>query len=100
MASKKDAAGSGGSEAVGAYLRFLREAAGMTVAEIAANINIDASQIRRIERGKSDPKSRTLFRFTELVGGDVHDIALLINNPDATSSDGTTLAKLRRSKAK
>lgn len=87
-----------GLEAVGAYLRYLREAVGLSIAEISTTIGIDPSQIWRIERGKSDPKSSTLFKLISLVGGDVHDVALLISNPNVTSADGITLARLRRGK--
>lgn len=98
MASKKEQSDQDSGEAVGAYLRSLREASGKTVIEIAHSVGIDSSQIWRIERGKSDPKSSTMFKFVALVGGDVYDLALLINNPDATREDGENLARLRRSK--
>jgi transcriptional regulator with XRE-family HTH domain len=100
MTREKEQSVQGSGEAVGAYLRALREATGKTVAEIADSVGIDPSQIWRIERGKSDPKSSTMFKFVYLVGGDVYDLALLINNPDATRSDGENLARLRRSKGK
>jgi transcriptional regulator with XRE-family HTH domain len=100
MGDKKDKSASPGSEAVGAYLRLLRDAAGLTLAEISDKVGIDPSQIWRIERGKSDPKTSTMFKIIALVGGDLHDVALLINNPGATSADGENLARLRRGKGK
>lgn len=84
-----------GGAAVGEYLRTLREASGLTVAEVAARVGIDASQIWRIERGKSDPRASILFRFVAVVNGSVEDVALLINNPRATAEDGERLARLR-----
>jgi transcriptional regulator with XRE-family HTH domain len=100
MGEEKDKSALPGSEAVGAYLRLLRDAAGLTLAEIADKVGIDTSQIWRIERGKSDPKASTMFKITDFVGGDLHDVNLLINNPDATREDGEHLARLRKGKGK
>lgn len=89
-----------GGKAVGAYLRFLREAAGLSVAEISQKVRIDVSQIWRIERGKSDPRASKLFLFIAAVNGSPDDIAQLINNPNATVEDGETLARLRKGLSK
>jgi transcriptional regulator with XRE-family HTH domain len=96
MSNEKVPPAHDGGEAVGAYLRFLREATGQTVAQIANTIGIDPSQIWRIEGGKADCRGSILFRFIVAVGGDPNDIALLINNPRATRSDGENIARLRK----
>lgn len=84
-----------GGAAVGAYLRTLREASGITYAQISEKVGLDPSQIWRIEHWKSDTRSSALFKFIAAVGGDVNDVALLINNPAATKDDGERLARLR-----
>lgn len=86
-----------GLEAVGAYLRCLRESGGISVAQIATVIGIDPSQIWRIEGGKADSRGSILFRFIAAVQGDPSDVALLINNPIATKDMGEAIARLRRS---
>lgn len=96
MSYDKDQNARAGNEAVGAYLRFLRDARGITVAEIAARVGIDQSQIWRIESGRTDTKGSYLFKFIAAVGGDPSDVALLINNPVATREDGERIARLRK----
>jgi transcriptional regulator with XRE-family HTH domain len=96
MTDEKQTKTPDGLVAVGAYLRSLREAAGISVAEIADKVGIDTSQIWRIEKGKSDPRSSFLFRFIKAVDGSTEDVARLINNAKATAADGEALAKLRR----
>lgn len=96
MSDEKPAKTPDGLAAVGAYLRFLREVAGISVAEIADKVGIDPSQIWRIEKGKSDARSSILFRFIKAVNGSPEDVARLINNAKATAPEGEALARLRR----
>jgi transcriptional regulator with XRE-family HTH domain len=84
-----------GGIAVGAYIRYLREAQGMQATEIAEKIGTDLTQIWRVEKWKSDTRSTLLFKLIYAVGGDASDVGMLINNPNATKSDGEALAKLR-----
>jgi len=86
-----------GGRAVGAYLRALREHAGLTPTEVAAQIKTDATQIWRVENWKTDVRSSILFGFIRAVNGSATDIELLINNPTATEEEGASLAKLRLS---
>lgn len=96
MSEEKQPKTTEGLVAVGAYLRVLRESAGISVAEIANKVGIDTSQIWRIEKGKSDPRSSFLFKFIKAVDGSTEDVARLINNPRANATDGESLARLRR----
>jgi transcriptional regulator with XRE-family HTH domain len=96
MADSKQEASRAANEAVGAYLRFLRDAAGISVGQMAEKVGIDQSQIWRIESGKTDTKGSFLFKFIAAVSGDPNDVALLINNPLATKDDGERIARLRR----
>ena len=84
-----------GGTAVGAYLRFLREAQGMQATAIAEKIGTNQAQVWRIEHWKSDTRSTLLFKFILAVGGDPNDVHVLINNKEATQSDGEVMAKLR-----
>lgn len=81
-----------GGVAVGAYLRCLREASGLSIAKIALSAGSDPTQIWRAERWKSDIRSSLLFKLVTILHGDPGDVALLINNPDATVDDGERLA--------
>jgi transcriptional regulator with XRE-family HTH domain len=50
---------------VGAMLRGLRKQAGMTQAQVAAEINIDASLISRVERGSRPASDRVVRYYAE-----------------------------------
>jgi transcriptional regulator with XRE-family HTH domain len=84
-----------GGIAVGAYLRYLREAQGLQAVDIAEKIGTDQTQVWRIEKWKSDTRSTLLFKYIRAVNGDANDVEMLINNRDATKLDGETFAKLR-----
>ena len=86
-----------GGIAVGAYLRYLREAQNLQAIDIAEKIGTNQTQVWRIEHWKSDTRGTLLFKLIRAVNGDVNDIEMLIHNPRATQSDGETLAKLRLS---
>jgi transcriptional regulator with XRE-family HTH domain len=95
MTEQKQPKSLDGGIAVGAYLRYLREAQGLQATDIAEQIDTNQTQVWRIEHWKSDTRSTLLFKLIRAVGGDVNDVEMLIHNPDATKSDGEALAKLR-----
>jgi len=84
-----------GGVAVGAYLRAMREAAGISVKDLAEKIGADNTAIWRIEAWKSDSRSSVLLKFVCAVRASADDVVLLMNNPDATREDGERLAHLR-----
>lgn len=84
-----------GGIAVGAYLRSLRELQGLQAVDVAEKIGTGQTQLWRIDNWKSDTRSSLLFKYIQAVKGDANDVALLINNADATETDGEVLAKLR-----
>jgi hypothetical protein len=84
-----------GGTAVGAYLRYLREAQGLQAIDVAENIGTNQTQVWRIENWRSDTRSTLLFKFIRAVGGDASDVEILINNPNATHLEGEALARLR-----
>lgn len=51
---------------LGRAVRFLRETKELSQRELAANSGIDATEISRLEKGKSNPTHETLHR---LAGG-------------------------------
>jgi predicted transcriptional regulator len=55
-------------------LRTLREAVGLTQAEMAARTDMDQSQISRLER-QGDTRLSILKRYVEALGGDLKIVA-------------------------
>jgi len=53
---------------LGKAVRFLRETKDMNQRELAANSGIDATEISRLEKGKSNPTHETLHRLAEGLG--------------------------------
>jgi ribosome-binding protein aMBF1 (putative translation factor) len=73
----------------------MREAAGMSVKDLAERIGTDSTAIWRIEAWKSDSRSSVLLKFVWAVKASADDVVLLMNNPAATKEDGERLAQLR-----
>lgn len=55
-------------EQLGANLRRLREAAGLTQMELANRAHMDMSEISKLEHGKRDPQLSTVVRLAEALG--------------------------------
>ena len=53
---------------LGKAVRFLRETKDMNQRELAANSGIDATEISRLEKGKSNPTHETLHRLASGLG--------------------------------
>jgi transcriptional regulator with XRE-family HTH domain len=53
---------------LGKALRFLRETKNLSQRELAANSGIDATEISRLEKGKSNPTHETLQRLAKGLG--------------------------------
>jgi DNA-binding XRE family transcriptional regulator len=60
-----------------ADLRALREAAGLTQEEIAEKVDVDQSQISRLERQGADTRLSILKRYVEALGGELQIVATL-----------------------
>ena len=59
-------------------LRALREGAGVTQEEIAEKVEMDQSQISRLERqGGGDARLSLIKRYVEALGGEIHIVATL-----------------------
>ena len=53
---------------LGKAIRFLRETKELSQRELAANSGIDATEISRLEKGKSNPTHETLQRLAKGLG--------------------------------
>jgi ribosome-binding protein aMBF1 (putative translation factor) len=62
------------AELVDSDLRALREAAGLTQAEMAERTRMDQSQISRLER-QGDTRLSILKRYVEALGGELNLVA-------------------------
>jgi predicted transcriptional regulator len=63
-------------ELVASDLRTLREAAGVTQAEMAQRTQMDQSQISRLER-RGDTRLSILKRYVEALGGELNLVATI-----------------------
>src|SRR5579859_6615228 len=77
-----------GMEAVGAYLRTLREAQHIKRVALAQELGIYDVQIERIERGAVAPQSPFLLLLIHAVHGDLEQVSELILDPEATATTG------------
>lgn len=83
-------------QAVGMYLKILRERRNLSVMDIvlamrdlAPEIDTNPTYIWRIEHGKIEsPGARLLLAFTRVVEGSLEDVADLLLNRRATADDG------------
>ncbi|RSN26522.1 hypothetical protein DMC63_01415 [Streptomyces sp. WAC 05977] len=57
---------------VGAWLAELRRQAGLSQAEVARRMGIDAGAVWQLEAGRSDFRMSTLVRYTDALGATVH----------------------------
>lgn len=55
-------------EGLGVALRRLREAAGLTLTDVAPHIGTDAGSLSRIERGQRDPSLKQLAALAAVYG--------------------------------
>lgn len=82
-----------GTEAVGSYLKFLRNKRGMTLQQVADASDTSVSQISRIEGGEQETRGSVLLAFTRTVGGSPYDVTQLMLDKDAGADAGEEAAK-------
>jgi transcriptional regulator with XRE-family HTH domain len=80
-------------QAVGTYLRTLREAKNLSRGDLAKQVDSNEMQILRIEKGEGDTRGSMLMKLVRLVGGNAEHIADLWSSNSATSDDGKQLAQ-------
>jgi transcriptional regulator with XRE-family HTH domain len=80
-------------EAVGAYLRRLRQEKNLTVTNVASAFNTAENQIRRIELGKVDTRFSLMIELCDFLEGDISDISVLLLSEQATPERAIRLAE-------
>lgn len=82
-----------GSE-LGAAIMAARTAAGLSQVELAARIETDQANIVRLEKGRTEPKTRTLQRIAEATG---HKLVITFTKLQGNGKgDGKELAPRER----
>lgn len=72
--------------ALGARLKALREAAGLSQQEVAIRAGVSLSVVFQLEQGKrKDPKLSTLLALAQALGTDVGQLALELTRPGAAT---------------
>jgi transcriptional regulator with XRE-family HTH domain len=82
-----------GNKAVGAYLRKLREIRGYTRTKVAAALDTNENQIKRIEDAVGSTSGLTLLKLIRLLDGSAEQVADLVMKEDATEDEGRRLAE-------
>lgn len=79
-------------EAVGAYIREMREGRNESRASVAHVVGTHESQLVRIEKGQQDARGSLLLAIVHHVGGDTN-IVFELMAPDKTAKDGIEEAR-------
>lgn len=69
-----------GKQAIGVYLRVLRDKQRITQEEVATRLDVDVRQIRRWEKGSQDPAGSSLIQFLDYIHGQFEDVLQLAGN--------------------
>jgi transcriptional regulator with XRE-family HTH domain len=80
--------------AVGAYLKTLREARGLTLADVASRSSTSETQVIRVESGKIDTRGSLLMHLVHAVEGDPADVfrLSLMREPSDDPDDAESAA--------
>jgi DNA-binding XRE family transcriptional regulator len=85
-----------GMEAVGAYLRTLRDdGRKISRAKLAAQLEVSEQSIYRIEENRQEPNPELLARIIATLGGDPTDVHELLLHKKATPEQGRDVALQR-----
>jgi len=72
------------TEAVGIYMRVLREVRDIGRIPLAQELGIDSQQIERLEKGMATPLSSFLFVLNQALQGNLDQVNELFLDPEAT----------------
>lgn len=72
---------------LGGALRRLRDAAGVTQEELADRLQMDATYISRIERGRRGVQWLTVRRFLRALNADLEQLADAVRQQERQKSD-------------
>jgi len=86
----------GMSEALGAYLKTLREGRKLRPVEVLQQLGdrlrlgkpVDQTRLWRVENGKSWPEGDFLVALLDIIGANLADVSWIQQHPEATSEDG------------
>lgn len=78
--------------AAGAYIRAVRDARGLSRADVYRITNVHESQIARIEAGTQDAGYTSVLAIVKAVQGDIADFYRLVVNPRAKVEEANELA--------
>lgn len=81
--------------ATAAYLKYLRERAGMSQAELARRTYTSSSQINRMEDAKGEVRASLMARIVLVLDANPVDIINLLADEKATEDSGQKLAETR-----
>jgi transcriptional regulator with XRE-family HTH domain len=81
------------SEAVGSYLKTLRQIKGLSQEAVGRILNVSSKQVSNWERGIHVPAAQALGMLFQSVGGSFQDIFELLSNAHSTVDDGQLLAE-------
>lgn len=80
-------------EAVGAYIRALRQERELSQVRLAELVGVSNNTIWRIEAGQQEPKGNQLAAILTIVKGRIDHVYELLSNALATKADGEAKAK-------
>lgn len=78
--------------AVGAYLRRMREARGMSREEVSRRIATNENTVIAMEMGYGDIRASMYAAFCDEVDADPVHVAALLENPQASEDEAITMA--------
>ena len=83
-------------QAVGVYLKSLRQGLGLTQEEAASRVGLVAKTVERWEAGKHEPKLSELSAYVRALGGSVKRAADLLVGLNGEPAPGVSDADLNR----
>lgn len=86
-----------GKQAIGVYLRNLRDRQEITQDAVAMHLNVDVRQIRRWEKGEQDAAGSSLIRFVDYIQGRFEDVLKLADDDVIAEEVARALAEERYS---
>lgn len=82
-------------EALGVYIRTLREGRRMPRTGTADFVGVDATTLWRVEEGKQEPGGSLILNLLSVLRGDYEDARRLLGDKNATGDDARVLAQQR-----
>lgn len=84
-----------GVKALGAYLKYFRKQRGLSLTDIADDLDTSSSQIYRVEEGQVDARATLIAGMTSVLKAAPLDVFFLLLLPSDDPSEGERLAIFR-----